>query len=144
MMSPYPLGNRAGGTRLLVVLAVLGLTTIAWLALWSFRRASSPPDNGREIAAVFLDDIRNNRVDAAWEGTTAEFKSFLGRERLHAFVRSQPLLKTALEFSGAQELEANGIRLIACTFCAPPTSPAVKVLLAKEQGQWKVERLTVE
>jgi len=35
-------------------------------------------------------------------------------------------------------------RLIAYTFRAPPTSPAVKVLLAKEQGQWKVERLTVE
>lgn len=143
-MSPYSLQNRAGGTRLLTVLAVLGLATIAWLVLWSLRRASAPPDNGRETATAFLDAIRNNRVDTAWEGTTAEFKSFLGRERLHAFVRSQPVLKTALEFSGAQELEANGIRLIAYTFRAPPTSPAVKVLLAKEQGQWKVERLTVE
>ncbi len=143
-MSLYSLRNRAGGTRLIVVLAVLGLAAISWLVLGSLRRVSAPPDNGGEIAAAFLDDIRNNRIDAAWEGTTAEFKSFLGRERLHAFVRSQPVLKTALEFSGSRELEANGIRLIAYTFRAPTAPAAVQVLLAKEQDQWKVERLTVE
>jgi hypothetical protein len=117
---------------------------VSLLVVWSLRRAAAPPDNGREIASAFLDDLRNDRLDAAWAGTTAEFKSFLGRERLHAFVRSQPVLKTALEFSGSQEMEANGIRLMAYTFRAPGTSPGVQVLLAKEQGQWKVERLTVE
>jgi hypothetical protein len=143
-MSPYPLRNRAGGTRLLVVLAILGLATVSWLVLWSLRRASAPPDNGREIAAAFLADIRNHRVDAAWEGTTAEFKSFLGRERLHAFVRSQPVLKADLAFSESQEREANGIRLLAYTFRAASPAAAVQVLLAKEQGHWKVERVTVE
>lgn len=90
---------------------------------------------------VYDHDLRNNRVDAAWAGTTAEFKSFLGRERLHAFVRSQPVLKTDLAFCDSQEIEANGIRLIADIFRAPATPAAVRVLLAEEQGRWKVERL---
>jgi len=143
-MATHPRRDRTGGTRLLVVLTVLGLAIVSLLATWSLRRGSAPPDNGREIAAAFLDDLRNNRVDAAWAGTTAEFKSFLGRERLQAFVRSHPVLGAPVEFSDSQELEANGIRLMAYTFCAPSSPAAIRVLLAKEQGQWKVERLTVE
>lgn len=142
-MSMFPVRKR-GGRSLPIVLAVLALATVSLWLVWSLRRAAAPPDNGREIATAFLDDLRNNRVDAAWAGTTAEFKSFLGRERLHAFVRSQPVLKTDLAFSDSQEFEANGIRLIAYIFRAPATPAAVRVLLAKEQGQWKVERLTVE
>lgn len=143
-MSTCPRRVRDGRTRLMVVLAVLGLATVCLLVVRSLQRAAAPPDNGRKIAAAFLDDLRNNRVDAAWAGTTAEFKSFLGRERLHAFVRSRPVLKTAVEFSDAQELAANGIRLMAYTFRAATAPAVIGVLLAREQGQWKVERLTVE
>jgi hypothetical protein len=68
-------------------------------------------------------------------GTTAEFNFFLGRELLHAFVRSQPILKTALEFSDSPELEANGIRLMAYTFRAAPAPAAIRVLVQCEPSR---------
>jgi hypothetical protein len=104
---------RNGRVQRIVLGAVFGLGAIGLLTVWSIRQASAPPENGREIAAAFLADLREGRIDAAWAATSAEFRSFLGRERLIAFVRANPVLRGPVEFADFRELEANGLRLLA-------------------------------
>ncbi len=125
----------------------LGLVVLAGASTWSGCGGSAPdPDASREIAAKFLEEIRAGRVAAAWEGTSTEFKSLLGREGLVAYVRAHPTLKekAPADFVSFNTAERNGIPLGECAFRTSSRKSAVKVLLARADGAWKIERLTVE
>lgn len=139
-----PKRAHAGRFRLAVTVVILGLAILASLVLWRWRGPPVPEQAPQTVAADFLEELRTNRVDAAWAGTTAEFKSYLGRERLRDLVRLKPVLKEPLESSGVEEKDVNGIPLTVCTFSGPQKPGVVRVLLATEGGQLKVERLLVE
>lgn len=125
-------------------LPILALALMA-IMTWGGCSASSPsPDDGQKIAAAFLDEIRAGRVDAAWAGTTAEFKSLLGMEGLRGLAKKQPALREPVEFVGYAPVERNGLALAECTFRSPKRGKSVKVVLAREGGDWKVERLSLE
>ncbi|MBX6311748.1 MAG: hypothetical protein IRY99_02320 [Isosphaeraceae bacterium] len=89
-------------------------------------------------------DIRDGKIDSAWSGTTAEFKSFMGREQFRAYVRAHRALSEPSEFSAAQAVSRNGLPMTEYIFRPRSGASTIKVLLAREQGQWKPERLTVE
>ncbi len=99
-------------------------------------------EDGRAIGAAFLDQIREGRVDEAWGGTTSEFKSMLGLEGLRAYVAKHPELASPAEFEGLEEIEQNDLTLAKCRFRAAASGEPITVLLAREAGEWKVERLT--
>ena len=65
-------------------------------------------DAGRAIASAFLDEIRQGRVDAAWAGTTAEFKSMLGLEGLRGLVRKNRALRSRPSSSPSRRSSATG------------------------------------
>lgn len=111
------------------------------------RTGTAPAEDGRATAEPFLASIRNDRLDAAWESTTAEFKSDLGREAFYRFAQTHPVLKDQLEFAGYQPDSTNGITRGECTYNSTPGAAAaakVRVLVAREGDKWKVERLIVE
>lgn len=107
-----------------------------------------PPEaDGRAAAEPFLSEIREGRFDRAWDSTTAEFKSDMGREAFQRFVQERPALRQPLEFAGYEPDKTNGINRGACDFRAPASAspPAqVRILVARENGEWKVERLIVK
>jgi hypothetical protein len=106
-----------------------------------------PQEDGRGVAEPFLEGIRDNRIDAAWESTTAEFKSDMGRETFRAYARKHPVLKEPLEFTGYEPDKTNGVTRGACDYSTPAGSKVqakVRVLVAREGELWKVERLIVE
>jgi hypothetical protein len=125
------------------VILLLAAGVGAWFAL-----SGGPPrledDAARKIAEAFLDEVRAGKPDAAWAATTAEFKSIQGKDTFRAFVKAKPALKGPAAFDGCQKTQANGLTLAVCTFKPAKGPGAVKVTLAPEQGQWKVERLAVE
>jgi len=108
--------------------------------------AAPEPDASRDVAARFLDEIRAGKAEAAWEGTSTEFKSLLGRDGFVAYVRKHPALKEKEPplFVSFNSAERNGIPVGECAFRSASKKSAVKVLVAKENGTWKVERLTVD
>jgi hypothetical protein len=135
---PHP-GPRSRFAFLLV--ALLGP------AAWPGCSSSTPdPDASRSTAAKFLDEIRAGKVSNAWEGTTTEFKSLLGREGLEGYVRAHPALKEKepADFVSFNTAERNGLPLGECAFRSASRKSSIKVLLAREDGAWKVERLTVD
>lgn len=126
------------------VLAVAALAVAAWLAVWWLRGSDAAPEEAPAVASSFLDEIRGDRIDSAWAGTTAEFKSFMGRERLHRFVRDHPSLRETAEASGFQMVSINGLSMAECIYRPGAGTSRIRILVREEAGQWKVERLEVE
>lgn len=120
-------------------------------ALWLARGGSAiapsiGADEARPIAEAFLADVRTgkpDRVDAAWESTSAEFKSGQGKEQFRKFVRANKVLAAPAEFQGCEMTEANGVRVARCRFRTASGAP-LAVLLGPDRSAWKVERLVLE
>jgi hypothetical protein len=138
--------NRRGNVARLVCIVLPLVLVVACLGVFLLRGSAAPPDEGRGIAEAFLAQIRDGDADSAWEGTTAEFKSFMGRDRFRRFVETHPALMDAAEFTGFQMTSPQGLPLAECTFRSQSGSESatIKVLLAREEGEWKVERVSVE
>jgi len=113
-------------------------------------------DDAQAAAERFLDELRAGRVAPAWEGASSEFKSLMGVESLRDYVKAHPALKADARFEEARPV--GGGASTECVFhaTAPATartrgkpaqaaSPAtIRVLLARGDGGWKVERLAVD
>lgn len=144
----YASQKRNGGAGLILLLALGTLVAVAAGAYWMFKKpAVLPLSEAQSIADPFLAQIRSGQVDSAWASTASDFKSYLGREGFRRFVARQPALKAPLEFVETQKIELDGSPRLECSYrstAKPPQKPSqVRVLLAAEAGQWKVERCEV-
>ncbi len=132
--------------RMWLAIAVVGMLLVAALLYWFWPRpipvASS--DDGRPIAEAFLAQIRTGQVDAAWESTTAEFKSDEGREQFRQFVARTPMLREPLEFVQYESTELNGLPRGEFHFRHASSPAKVRVILAREAQQWKAEGVFVD
>lgn len=119
---------------------ILGLAGL-WMARQPISQAGV-----EEEAIRFLEQIRNREIDQAWQETTAEFKSFVGRDRLVKTVRSNPALQDPCELVSCQPADIGPLNLVECLFRSPNYADVtVRVLMAPtREGQWKVERLEVQ
>ncbi|REJ88940.1 MAG: hypothetical protein DWQ34_20890 [Planctomycetota bacterium] len=109
---------------------------------------SAPEDNeGRAIAEKFLMQVRTGEVDAAWESTTADFKSDEGRESFRAFVAARPVLSEKAEFVASEETIVHGLTRWKYTYrlgSQGSSAEEIYVLLTNERGEWKVDRFAAE
>jgi hypothetical protein len=110
----------------------------------SFIPPPPPSDADREVAANFLKLIREGKTDAAWTGTSAEFKSFMGKAEFAKFVKDHPQLKQPAE-AGEVTTTNDAIPLARCKFRTTGAKPAtVTVTLGREGDAWKVAGIQVE
>lgn len=106
---------------------------------------SLPDDNGQAIAESFLTRIRSGQMDEAWQNTTPEFKSLMGRESFRDFVRKRPFFKETPKFQGSKPLENQALKLVECQFSVDrPKAGPIRVVLAPSGSTWQVERLIVD
>ncbi len=132
--------------RPLLIAVFAALIVAVGLAVWLWPRRDrvAAVSEGRPVAEEFLARIRAGQVDAAWESTTAEFKSDEGREQFRQYVSQQPLLAQPLEFAEYQATELNGLPRGQCLFQAAGSPARVRVILAREGNAWKAEGVRVE
>ncbi|MGL6074290.1 MAG: hypothetical protein ACRC8S_09025 [Fimbriiglobus sp.] len=135
-MITKPLAIKLG----LVAILLTILATGVWYA--TSRPATIDDQAARQIAEGFLAKLRQGQAEIAWKEATAEFQSLQGKDSFKAYVKGQASLKAAAEFQDAQMSSKNGLNLCVCTFHAGKST--LRVTLAPEQKQWKVERLVVE
>lgn len=139
--------SRAGSAKLVAIAVVAALAGAGYLAYGFFKTPESPPESGRATAEPFLEAIRRGEGASAWETTTAAFKSETGRENFLKYVDEHPIVKEPLEFYNFQSVKSNGLDCHLVEFGkegAPAKSLKVRVVVAKEYGKWKVERLIAE
>jgi hypothetical protein len=139
--------SQHGSTRLVIIAVLAVLAGAGFLLYGYFTGSEIQPESGQAIAEPFLEEVRSGKADAAWEATTAEFKSNLGRENFLKYVDTHPLLKEPLEFYSLQTVSINDVPRTECVFGkqgAPGSGAKVRVILATEDGELKVERLIAE
>lgn len=114
------------------------------------QRAQPPADAAttQRVTDTFLEQLRAGQFDAAWESTSAEFKSDEGRESFARYIKSKPQLRQPLAFKGYEVADQNGLKRGQCLYEPAPGSksgPArIRLLVAQDAGQWRVEGVFVE
>ena len=107
-------------------------------------RTPTQPDVevGRVVAEDFLQLTRSTNPGKAWDGSTAEFKSIEGRESFIRKIRTNPVLKEPLQFVSSQQVLIADEPRVEYVFQSPKAK-MVRVLIGYENGDWKVDRLTL-
>ena len=107
-------------------------------------RTPTQPDVkvGQVVAEEFLQHARSTNPGKAWDGSTAEFKSIEGRESFLRKVRANPVLKEPLQFVSSQQVLIADQPRAEYEFQSPQAK-TVRVLIGYENGEWKVDRLTL-
>jgi hypothetical protein len=141
--------RRGGRTLLPILIAVFVVLAIAAGAVWLLTGGPDRPsvDEGRGVADAFLAAVRAGRADQAWETATTEFKSAEGRESFRRYVVTHPALKTPTEFISAHTVDLEGQPREEYVYRAPQFGDGkttVRLLIARESGAWKVDRLVAE
>ena len=112
---------------------------------WFLSGPATPKDDPSEIAAAFLAELQTGdkaRIDAAWDGTSAEYKSYKGKEEFRKFVLKTREFQLPAETFGRETLDAYGRRMESILF--KTGGKTVRVDLAPNDGKWKVERIAFE
>ncbi len=124
----------------------VGFILLVGLGLWWMAPPVTPqPDvAGKEVAFAFLDLLRQGKSAEAWQGSSAEFKSFMGRENLSAWAKKTPALREKPEFISMEKTNLNGLDRSVFTFRTPKTMKKIQITLAPELGTFRVEHLAVE
>lgn len=124
------------GLLLLIAGAVYG---VRWL-----RKAPTQPEveQGRAVAEQFLTSVRTGKAGNAWDSATAEFKSIEGRESFLRKVKATPILIGPLQFNSSQQVAIQAEPRTEYLFQSPDAK-IVRVLIGHEQGNWKVDRLSL-
>jgi hypothetical protein len=124
----------------MLLAAVLGL-----LIVWWGGETSPTEYQGREVAGQFMEQIRTGNLDAAWESTTSDFKSDLGRDAFRGFVAARPSLQGAAEYAGSEEVVVHGLTRWRYNFRLasplPSGSSDVGVLITRDADVWRVEQI---
>ena len=97
------------------------------------------PDASRGIAEKFLTEIRGGRAAAAWDSTTAEFKSARGKEAFLREIRPDKVLKTELQFVSQQSVKVQEQDRPELLFRGAE-GREIRIVLGPENNQWKVDR----
>ena len=127
---------------LLTVVVALAAAIAGGFLLWS-REATSPgPAEGRAIAEMFLSRLEGGDAEAAWESTTAEFKSAEGATKFVTRVKNNAWVREPMTFSSVQQVKVNDSDRLEFAFTSSKTGKFVRILLARDQGAWRVDRLT--
>lgn len=133
--------SRQGGTQL-IVLSVL-LVLLSGVALWYWLQPRTQPSlsEGQTVATTFLDKIRDGQPELAWESTTADFKSDQGKESFLRSLKTANALKQPLEFVSVQTVALQDLPRNEYIFRSQE-GQTVRILIGREAGAWKVDRLT--
>lgn len=138
-----PAGRRAR-TRAAVVVGLLLAAVLGLLIAWGGGETAPTEDQGLEVAGQFLEQIRTGNLDAAWESTTSDFKSDLGRDAFRGLVAARPSLQAPAEYVGSEEVAVHGLTRWRYNFRLasplPSGSSDVGVLITRDADVWRVEQ----
>ncbi len=115
--------------------------------VWSMMKtgtAELPSETeGKAVAETFLQQVQSGQAAAAWESTTAEFKSAEGREAFLRVVQSEKKVFQTAEFESCQSIEQHGMKFTEYSFKSS-TGRKLIVTPGFEQDGWRVTAVRIE
>jgi hypothetical protein len=119
-------------------------------AWWGCGGRSAPAEAavGQRVADQFLAQIREGQLDAAWQSTSAEFKSDEGRESFVREVKSKAFFRQPMTFVKYEVGDLNGLKRGQCFYESAKggKGPAarLRIVVGQDAGEWRVDGMFVE
>ena len=138
--------ERAGNTTIVLVGVLCALAVVAAVVLWWRWAPVTQPtaDVGQQVVDDFLKQLREGQAAAAWQATTAEFKSALGREKFLSYVKERPYFKRPLAFVSMQTVRVQNQPRSEFVYRTADSKATVRILVGSEAGTWHVDRLAAD
>lgn len=135
--------SRDGRTTLIVLVAVLILAAGAAVWFWTSGTVLPGVGQGKPVADAFMALMREGKADEAWQSTTADFKSFEGKETFRRRAAKAPVFKQPSDFISVQTVEVGNQPRDEFLYRSKDGKTA-RILVADENGAWKVDRVTTD
>jgi hypothetical protein len=113
------------------------------ISFWTKVPSQPTVDEGRAAVEAFLARVREGKPGEAWDQSTAEFKSIAGRESFVRLAQKSPILKEPLNFNSVQNVSVQEHPRSEFIYQSKKSGGSARVLIGYEQGEWKVDRLTL-
>ena len=138
--------EQAGNTTIVLVGVLCALAVVAAVVLWWRWAPVTQPtaDVGQQVVDDFLKQLREGQAAAAWQATTAEFKSALGREKFLSYVKERPYFKRPLAFVSMQTVRVQNQPRSEFVYRTADSKATVRILVGSEAGTWHVDRLAAD
>ncbi len=150
-----PTRQRSGSANkaIIIVLAVIGAIGLLSIAacggcvFWGYRAVTRDIPPAQAAANAFLDDLKANRVDAAYASTSSSFKSAQSLDQFREFVKKFDGFRTntSRSFDSSmvnQTTSGKRVRL-KMTLTSPNNAMTCSLTTLEENGQCKIESVTV-
>lgn len=132
--------NRPVSKQMVLLIVLIAASVTAISLLW---KPSTQPaaDEGQKVVEAFFNNIREGHPDAAWDSTTAEFKSARGKESFIGDVKQRAFLKEPLQFFAVNTVTVQNQPRSEYLFRAADGNAKTntRVVVGRESGQWKVD-----
>lgn len=104
-----------------------------------------PQGDGMEkpIADAFLKLINNGKTEEAWDSTSVEFKSYMGKAQFQSTVTMNPFLKKALTFDKTEK-NAQSKVLTYCSYKEAISKKTIVVIVGPDQDAVRVQGMKIE
>jgi hypothetical protein len=139
---------------LVIILAVVGsigilaILACAGCGLWAFKALSTDLPPAREAAEAFLDDLKSDRIKAAYAKTSTGFQNAQTFERFGDYVDKFPTLKahSSRTLDGGRVFQGTGGMQATIKMTLHSANKATPCILTMvpEDGQWKVQYLNIQ
>ena len=99
--------------------------------------------NEKTISDSFLKLIASGKTEDAWNSTSAEFKSYMGKAQFQSTVASNPFLKKEVTFEKAEKDEKTKV-LTYCSYKESKSNKAVVVIVGPDPDALRVQGMKIE
>ena len=99
--------------------------------------------NEKIISDSFLKLIASGKTEEAWNSTSAEFKSYMGKEQFQSTVAANPFLKKEVTFEKAERDEKTKV-LTYCSYKESKSNKTVVVIVGPDSDALRVQGMKIE
>ena len=99
--------------------------------------------NEKTISDSFLKLIAGGKTEEAWDSTSAEFKSYMGKAQFQSTVGANPFLKKEVTFGKAEKDEKTKI-LTYCSYKESKSNKTVVVIVGPDPDALRVQGMKIE
>ena len=99
--------------------------------------------NEKTISDVFLKLILGGKTEEAWNSTSVEFKSYMGKAEFQSTVAANPFLKKEVAFEKVEKDEKSKV-LTYCSYKEAKSKKTVVVIVGPDSDALRVQGIKIE
>jgi hypothetical protein len=106
-------------------------------------KSTEGDSNEKTISDSFLKLVAAGKTEEAWNSTSAEFKSYMGKAQFESTVSANPFLKKEVTFGKAEKDEKSKV-LTYCSYKESKSNKTVIVIVGPDPDALRVQGMKIE